>query len=94
MADILIMKEEYHLLTKYKYLLILKEYLGKRVSLETLIILDELVGFTKTWNRRMAEDYIWYDLKKLMKNYKRFLTIDKNQYRIQVLKLIEESSDE
>ena len=74
--------------------LILKEYLGKRVSLETLIILDELVGLTKTWNRRMAEDYIWYDLKKLMKNYKRFLTIDKNQYRIQLLKLIEESSDE
>ena len=74
--------------------LILKEYLGKRVSLETLIVLDELVGFTKTWNRRLAEDYIWYDLKKLMKNYKRFLTIDKNKYRIQVLKLIEESSDE
>jgi len=62
--------------------------------LETLIILDELVGFTKTWNRRLAEDYIWYDLKKLMNNYKRFLTIDKNCYRIQVLKLIEESSDE
>jgi hypothetical protein len=30
----------------------------------------------------------------LMNNYKRFLTIDKNCYRIQVLKLIEESSDE
>ena len=74
--------------------IILKEYLGKRVSLETLIILDELVGFSKTWNNRMAEDYIWYDLKKLMKNYKRFLTIDKKCYRIQLLKLIEESSDE
>lgn len=74
--------------------IILKEYLGKRVSLETLIILDELVGFTKTWNNRMSEDYIWYDLKKLMKNYKRFLTIDKGQYRIQLLKLIEESSNE
>jgi len=29
-----------------------------------------------------------------MKNYKRFLTIDKGQYRIQLLKLIEESSNE
>ena len=71
---------------------LLKEYLGKRVSLETLIILDELVRFSKTWDNRMAEDYIWFDLKKLMNNYKRFLTIDKNQYRIQLLKLIEESS--
>ena len=72
--------------------ILLKEYLGKRVSLETLIILDELVRFSKTWDNRMAEDYIWFDLKKLMNNYKRFLTIDKNQYRIQLLKLIEESN--
>ena len=74
--------------------LLLKEYLGKRISIETIIILVELVEFTKNWNKLMPEDYIWYDLKKLMKNYKRFLTIDKNQYRIQVLKLIEESSHE
>ena len=74
--------------------LLLKEYLGKRVSIETLIILDELVEFTKNWNRLLPEDYIWYDIKKLMKNYKRFLTIDKNQYRIQVLKLIEEANNE
>ena len=72
--------------------ILLKEYLGKRVSLETLIILDDLVNFSKTWDNRMTEDYIWFDLKKLMNNYKRFLTIDKNQYRIQLLKLIEESS--
>ena len=72
--------------------ILLKEYLGKRVSLETLIILDELVKFGKTWDNRLAEDYIWFDLKKLMNNYKRFLTIDKNQYRIKLLKLIEESS--
>ena len=79
---------------KNEHPLLLKEYLGKRVSIETLIVLEELVDFTKSWNRIMSEDYIWYDIKKLMKNYKRFLTIDKNRYRIQLLKLIEESSDE
>ena len=71
--------------------ILLKEYLGKRLSLETLIVLDELVKFSKTWDNRMAEDYIWYDLKKLMINYKRFLTIDKKRYRMKLLKLIEES---
>ena len=79
---------------KNEHPLLLKEYLGKRVSIETLIVLEELVDFTKSWNRIMSEDYIWYDIKKLMKNYKRFLTIDKNRYRIQLLKLIEESSNE
>ena len=79
---------------KSEHPILLKEYLGKRLSLETLIVLDELVNFSKTWDNRMAEDYIWFDLKKLMNNYKRCLTIDKKQYRIQLLKLIEESSDE
>jgi len=79
---------------KSEHPLLLKEYLGKRVSLETLIILDELLEFTKSWDRSMAEDYVWYDVNKLLQKYKRFLTIDKNQYRIQLLKLIEESNDE
>ena len=77
---------------KSEHPILLKEYLGKRLSLETLIILDDLVKFSNTWDNRMSEDYIWFDLKKLMNNYKRFLTINKNQYRIQLLKLIEESN--
>ena len=72
--------------------ILLKEYLGKRVSLETLIILDELVEFTKTWNKKLSEDYIWQDIKKLMNNYKRFLTLDKNKYKMVLLNLIEESN--
>ena len=70
---------------------LLQEYLGKRVSLETLIILNELVSYVDNWNKELAEDFIWGDLKKLMNNYKGFLTIDVERYRILLLKLIEES---
>ena len=70
---------------------LLQEYLGQRVSLETLIILNELVSYIDNWNKEMAEDFIWGDLKKLMDNYKGFLTIPVEKYRIQLLKLIEES---
>jgi len=69
---------------------LLKEFLGDRVSLETLIILDGLVDFSKGWDRELKEDIVWPDLKKLMKNYKGFLTIDKNRCRIKLLELIEE----
>ena len=69
---------------------LLKEFLGDRVSLETLIILDDLIDFSKGWDRELKEDIVWPDLKKLMKNYKGFLTIDKNRYRIRLLELIEE----
>ncbi len=60
------------------------------MSLETLIILDDLVFYTEKWDEQLNGDIIWVDLKKLMNNYKRFLTIDKNRYRIALLKLIEE----
>ena len=70
---------------------IMKEFLGSRISLETLIIMDELVGFDTQWNDAMKDDIIWLDLRNLMDNYERFLTIDREQYRIRLLKLIEES---
>ena len=71
---------------------LLKEYLGKRVSLETMVILDELVDFSKKWDKQLGDDVVWPDIKNLMKNYKGFLTIDKNKYRMKLLSLIEESS--
>ena len=71
---------------------LLKEFLGSRVSLETMLVLDELVSFSKKWDKQLEDDIVWVDLKKLMENYKGFLTINKNRYRMKLLKLIEESN--
>ena len=70
---------------------LMKEFLGGRVSLETIIILNEVVDNEKNWTNLLGDDIVWQDLNKLMANYKRFLTIDVERYRIQLLKLIEES---
>ena len=73
--------------------ILLKEYLGKRISLETMIVLDDLVEFSKRWDKELEwDDFVWPDVKKLMENYKGFLTINTNKYRMKLLKLIEESS--
>ena len=61
--------------------LLLREYLGKRVSLETMCILDELVGYQKNWK----EDLIWTDIKNLMNQYKKFLTIDTKRCRMSLM---------
>jgi hypothetical protein len=68
--------------------LLLKEYFGKRVSLETLIILNELVQYIDDWDKRMWEDILWPDIKKLMTDYQKFLTIPKERCRMVLLKLI------
>ena len=71
---------------------LMKEFLGGRISLETLIIMYEFVNFDPNWNIELEDDIIWLDLRNLMDNYERFLTIDREQYKIRLLKLIEESS--
>tara|TARA_Y100000748_G_scaffold256927_1_gene223464 strand:- start:523 stop:1104 length:582 start_codon:yes stop_codon:yes gene_type:complete len=71
---------------------LMREFLGGRVSLETVIILDELVNFGPDWDKTLEGDIIWSDLNDLIDNYERFLTIDQEQYKIRLLKLIEESS--
>ena len=72
---------------------LLKEFLGSRVSLETLVILDELVEFSNDWDKTLEDDIVWIDLKELMNNYKRFLTIDVKKYKMKLLKLIEEPNN-
>ena len=88
--DLFVIKKRTALVTYHPKLL--KEFLGGRVSIETMIILNELVNYSKVWNEKLKDDVIWPDLKKFMNNYKRFLTIDENRYRMKLLKLIEEST--
>ena len=57
-----------------------------------MIILDELLGYGKKWDKNLDKDIVWPDIKKLMNNYKRCLTIDIKQCRIYLLNLIEESN--
>ena len=60
---------------------LLKKYIGKKMSLETMIMLDEITSFSKHWDKELEEDYVWKDVKKLMNNYKKFLTfsVDKSK---------------
>jgi len=73
---------------------LLKEYLGKRVSLETMIILDELMEYSPKWNVHLKDDFMWEDINLLMNNYKKFLTIDKEKCRIILLKFVKGNEDE
>ena len=73
---------------------LLKEYLGKRVSLETMIILDELIEYSPKWNVHLKDDFMWEEINLLMNNYKKFLTIDKEKCRIILLKFVKGNEDE
>ena len=69
---------------------LLREYLGKRVSLETMIILDNIVDYTSKWDIQMKDDVVWPDIKKVLEDYKKFLTFDKNKCKMILINLTKE----
>ena len=62
--------------------------MGKRVSLETMVILDSILVYSKTWNVELKDDYVWKDVFKLIKNYKKFLSFDKTKFKFIIRELI------
>lgn len=57
--------------------LIAKEYLGKRISLETIVILDKLYTYRPVVDERLKDDFIWKPISRLMHKYEPFLTFKK-----------------
>lgn len=56
-------------------------FIGGRITLETLTILDDLAGFSGHWNRALATDIIWESIHARVIKYRRFLTYDKAKIR-------------
>lgn len=61
--------------------LLLKYVIHKKVSLETLVILNVLAKFFKYWSRNIHEDIIWPKYKILAKKYLPFITFDAEKMR-------------
>ena len=55
---------------------LLKLYLGKKVSLETLTILCSLTGCGLKWDEQLHNDYVWEPISLITKKYPTFLKYD------------------
>ncbi len=53
-------------------------HLRGRVSIETMVILNDLVGFSGYWNKHL-DDPIWEESYRIMTKYKPFLVYDKKK---------------
>lgn len=60
--------------------LILRMYLSKIVSIETLVILNKLNNFTDKLDIELKDDIMWPDVSRLIKKYSPFLNINKEKY--------------
>ena len=60
---------------------LLKLYIRRDVSLETLIVLDLVLGYVTIWNERMS-DPLWEQLSFKIKKYKPFLSIPSQKFKL------------
>ena len=65
---------------------ILKEYLRKNISIETLVILDKILEFRSNFDSHL-KDPVWETVSMRMKKYSPFLNIDVQRYK-QILKQV------
>ena len=69
-----------------KHPLIVKEHLGKNISLESLVLLNKIIGFKNNFDKKL-NDPVWKFLSMRMSKYDSFLHIDVIKYR-KILKSI------
>jgi hypothetical protein len=78
-------------LQKGKHPVLLKNFLAKRISLETMVILQGLLNYVKQFDKDMNEDIIWPDTRRMIVKYSAFLNYDKEKCKCQLLKLTKET---
>ena len=63
-----------------KHPILVKEHLQNNISLETLILLDKILGFKKEFDRKL-EDPVWKFLSMRMEKYTSFININVFRYK-------------
>ena len=69
---------------------LLKQYLGKKISLETMVILDKILQYKVNFDKSISETYIWPDISKRLEKYSPFLKINVREFRQLTLVNVEE----
>ena len=59
---------------------LLKLYINKSISLETLLIYDQILGYISQWDKHLT-DPLWEGISLKIKKYKPFLSIPVNKYK-------------
>jgi len=55
---------------------IIRMLLQEDVSLETVVLLDKMLGFTKRFDKTITETLVWPDLSMRIRKYKPFVNAD------------------
>ena len=73
---------------------LVKEYLGKKISLETLVVFEKLLHFRKTFDKEIRDAIIWPKVSMLIGKYEPFVEANISRCRKILLEKAKELSNE
>jgi len=60
---------------------LLKFLLGKQISIETFVILNQLLDFIPQFDKKITEQFVWKDVRRTALKYSPFISIDLIKYK-------------
>ena len=69
---------------------LIKAYLGKKITLETLVILEKVLQYRKSFDEDIKEKFIWPKVSKLIGKYEPFMQVSARKYRMITLNKLQE----
>lgn len=72
--------EDAFAIAKNQHPYIIKAFLRKTITLETLVILEKINPFLEDFDTHLSTDIMWPDISRLIRKYKPFLRFDKEKY--------------
>ena len=73
-----------------QYPMLLVEVMGGTIAIETVVILNELLGFFPMWSKKIIDDIAWPEWQLKIEKYAPFLQYDKSKFKSILKELIEE----
>ena len=69
---------------------LIKAYLGKKITLETLVILEKVLQYREAFDKDITEKFIWPKVSRLIGKYEPFMKISTRKYRMITLNKVQE----
>ena len=67
---------------------LLKMYLAKKITLETLCILETMLNYTRQFDRDIDETYVYPTIKRRMKKYQPFIKFNPTKMKLELRKML------
>jgi len=73
---------------------LVRKYLGRKITLETMVILDKILGYRKQFDKEIDETYVWPKVSRLIDRYEPFVKADVGKCKQLLLEKVRELKDE